>query len=241
MSVELGDIPPNLDEAANLQNRLEALRAKYNGALETPEFHTPAFQVVFWQDLYEAGGERVKIPPLPWTEAELRKPMIDVRDNPLVAMPVYNADIFGGKRGLVRLGARLPHLRSWSVQEGTTVQDTHNTPGWVRVEASLNSPNLNTNRGQIETHVKRHGYLGQRLGTYILLGDALHVLTGEYPDLRTWSRLPGSRYEGRMVFTSRGSVGYLYVGWHLSPQNRYPDLGARFEEVKLAPRPYTRG
>ncbi|MEK7534397.1 MAG: hypothetical protein AAB600_03610 [Patescibacteria group bacterium] len=78
------------------------------------------------------------------------------------------------------------------------------------------------------------------MGTFILLGRALHVLTGEHPDLLTSSRLPGSRYEGtvpyyatRMVYAMHFPDGSITVGkggWEAS--FRHDKLGGRFEVNK---------
>lgn len=219
------------------ESRLEALCARYKDAMDNREFATPRFQTTFWRDMF-ADNPAIVVPECVWREEDITRPMIDVRGNEIdKIMLVPSLPIFQGRNGLVQLGKRYPSLGScWSVRENTTVEDTHATTGYVKIEAVHDAPNLDTTQEQLLGHInnmKKQGrnYLGQREGTYILFGQALNVLTGKYPDLDTYTRLPGSVGDGRMLFAIRYSGGGLDVSSDLGPRGHYPGQGGRFEEV----------
>ena len=216
------------------EDRLSALRFKYDGAMNRPEFLTPKFQTEFWKDMF-ADDKSIVVPQCDWDEEAIRRPMVDVKGEQVSSMLVYHPDKFTEHEGLIHLGGRYPSLGSYSVREGTTIRNNHETTGYVKVEAVLGAPNLNTKEGDLTKHLEGHSnYKGQRESTYILLGQALFVLTGQYPDIQTISRLPGSSRDGRMIYAYRNSDGYLRVRWDLDPQDRYPSIGGSFEEVKKA-------
>lgn len=221
----------------NFQNvvALEALRKEYEGAMERREFYTPRFQTQLWRDMF-TDDSSIVVPECDLAEEEMKKPMVDVKGNPIIPMMVYMSEVFKGKEGLILLGKRYPNLQNSSVQEGTIITDEYDNTGWIKVEATLDAPNLNTTEKDLLDHAKKNGFGGQREGTYILAGQALYVLTGECPDTQTISRLPGSRHEGRMINAYRHSDGRLYVYWfwRLRPQHHAPSVGGRFEKVKSA-------
>lgn len=220
---------------------LSSLRSRYDGAMDSSEFHTPKFQTRFWRDMF-ADNPSIVIPECDWTEDLIQIPMLDVKGNDVPPIMVYDPQVFTGNEGLIGLGKRYPILTrlNEAMREGTQVMDHYDGSGWIKVEGTLAAPNLGTTEDQLKEHGKSHGYLGQRLGTFILLGRAFYVLTGEYPE-HTTSRLPGSWYEGsvppyssRTVNAMHFSDGSLSVGWYWNPSFHYDKLGGRFEEVKRA-------
>ncbi|MDO8620719.1 MAG: hypothetical protein Q7R31_00320 [Candidatus Levybacteria bacterium] len=196
----------------------------------------------YWRTKLQADGKRIglsiSVPDCSWTEAEIRKPMVDVKGNEVPSMLVYVPQELMGKEGLVRLGQMYPKMNNWSVQEDTSVQnspDANKKGGWVKVEAIVDAPNLNTTQEDLEQHAKDKKYFAQTLNTFILASQANKDLTGRYLDEgSTWSRLLGSRRASGVVHADFGSGGYLFVGWGLGPQGHGSGIGGRFEEVKKA-------
>lgn len=227
--------PQVLIDASELH--LSSLRSRYDGAMDSSEFHTPKFQTRFWRDMF-ADDKSIVVSECDWREELIQTPMLDMKGNDVSPMMVYNPKALTGKEGLVRLGKRYPILTHFNeaLREGTQVADNHDGSGWVKVEGTLAAPNLGATENQLSEHGENHAYLGQRLGTFILLGKAHYVLTGKYPDIHTTSRLPGSWYEGsvspyssRMVNATHFSDGSLMVGWNWNATFRYEKLGGRFE------------
>lgn len=222
------------DQRETTQDRRSILRGRYEGAMSSKDFYTPTFQKQFWTDMF-ADDPSIVIPQSPWTTQEMQRPIIDVRGNEVKPMLALVPNGFIGREGLVRVGHRYPWLRHSSVQDGTHISDRHVTLGYVKVEATHNAPNLDTTEEDIVNYLKRgdrSSYRGQREGTYVLFGEALYVLTGEYPDLRTISRLPGSVHDGSVVDANRDSDGRLRARWGLDPRHRRGHVGFRLEEVK---------
>lgn len=208
------------------ENLLEKAIAEYRrGSI------TPAVVTNYWR----AKLPGIEVPDCDWTEEAVRRPMKDVRGKDVPGMMVYHPQEFLGKEGLVRLSQMYPYLRSYSVGGDTPITDTHTTTGWIKVEAVIDAPNLNTTQRQLEELAIKRGYLGQRATTYILAGQASRDLTGRYLDeVRTYTRLLGSRRGSKVVDARFGSDGYLDVGCGLEPGYQAPSLGGRFEEVKRA-------
>lgn len=136
--------------------------------------------------------------------------------------------------GLVILGKMYPRMQNWAVKEGTTVINEQSSGGWLDIESSRDSPNLGTRVQQAVDIFKGQGLTGQSLPAYILGSQASKDLTGHYFDENTYSRLPGSRYDGRIVHARFGPDGRLDVYWRLGLDDllRASDLGARSEGVK---------
>lgn len=209
--------------------------------LKTNPF-SPEANTNYWRTKLQADGKRIglniSVPDCNWPEAEIKRPMVDVKGNEVPSMMAYVPQELTGKEGLVKLGQMYPKMGSVSVQEGTAVQDSpdaNTKGGWIKVEAVVDAPNLNTTPKDLEDHAKEQGYFGQRENVYILAFQASKDLTGHYLDEGpTWSRLLGSRSESGVVSAHVNSGGDLHVGWFLNPQDRDADVGGRFEEVKKA-------
>lgn len=211
-------------------------------AIAEPEinpFFPEAVITKFWKVKLQADGKRIglniSVPDCNWTEEEIRKPMKDNRGNEVPSTMVYVPQELTGKEGLVKLGQMYPKMESWSVQEDTAVQDSpdaNKKGGWIKTEAAIDAPNLDTTQKDLEYHAKDKEYFPQTLNTFILASQASKDLTGHYLDEgSTWSRL-GSRDGGDVVRASFGSDGRLNVSWHLNPRAHGSSMGGRFEEVK---------
>lgn len=244
-------------EGSNQELQTKALKAvfdavKANGfcdiPLQTPENpveinpFSPEAVTNFWRTKLQVDGKRIglgiKVPDCNWTEEEIRKPMVDNKGKEVSSMMVYVPEQLTGEKGLKRLGKMYPGMDSWAVKEGTIVQDSSDVnkkSGWVKVEATVDAPNLDTTQEGLENHAREKKYSPQRLNTYILASQASRDLTGHYLDEKsTYSRLPGSRCGGGVVRARFGSDGGLHVNWILGPRNHGANLGGRFEEVKKA-------
>lgn len=233
--VETSHLPTS--ETAPLNDVLDRVIAELRINPFSPEAVTN-----FWKTKLEADGKRIRlaisVPDCNWTEEEIRKPMKNNKGNEIPSMMVYVPQELTGTEGLVKLGQMYPKMRSWDVQEGTTVEDSpdaNKRGGWIKVEASVDAPNINTTQGDLEKHAKKQGYLGQRENSYILASQASKDLTGHYLDEGfTSSRLLGSRDGGHMVNTYFYSHGHLVISRDLYPQSHGALMGGRFEEVKKA-------
>lgn len=196
---------------------------------------TSELVTAFWRTKLQVDGARVgleiAVPDCNWTEEEIRRPMVDRKGKEVPGMMVYKP----GEVTLPILGRMYRAMQNFSVAEDSPVTDTHDTAGWVKVEATIDAPNLGTTQKDLEKFAEKTGYLGQGEATYILASQASKDLSGQYFDQgSTWSRLLGSRGEGRVLCASFYSNGGLRVFWILGPQGRVSDLGGRSEEVKRA-------
>lgn len=222
---------PTITEQTQRQNPLQQEIA------ELKKESTPESVTNYWRAKLQVDGARaglvVDVPDCDWTEKEIKRPMVDIKGNPVAGMMVYKPEQFKGKEGLILLGKMYPQMASYSVREDTPITDMHETTGWVKVEAAIDAPNRNTRQKELEDFAKEQGYFGQRENTYILASQASKDLNGQYFDEdEIWSRLLASRGGGGVVGAFFNSDGDLGVSSVLDPQARHPDLGARFEEVK---------
>lgn len=210
------------------KNLLQQVIKEYEKGALTPELVT-----AFWRTKLQADTARVglniEVPECDWTAEEIRKPMVDIKGKAVPGIMVPSLK----EMALPILGKMYPKMDSYSVRDDTTVKDTHDISGWVKVEALVDAPNRNINLSDAEKFAEKQGYFGQREVTYILASQASKVLTGKYFDegiTRTW--LLGSRFEGRVIRAYFYPDGFLYVGWRWYPEVSYPNIGWRFEEVK---------
>lgn len=133
-------------------------------------------------------------------------------------------------------------MRSWTTDpvKASGIQHKFGQGGCVDIETSFNAP-YRTANGYTEQQLKikiaedsqrlKRPLAGQRLPTYLVGSQFSELSTGEYFDLRTWSRLPGSVCEGKVLGASFHPDGNVYVDdW--SPQAQFPDLGGRSEGRK---------
>lgn len=199
----------------------------------------PKVVTKYWSAKLAVDGARadlnIAVPDCNWTEEEMRRLMKDVSGKDVQGMMVYHPQELLGKAGLVRLRQMYPEMNSYATSEDTPITDTHKTIGWIKVEAPIDAPNLNTTQKDLEEHAKRAGFLPQRLTTYILASQATKDLIDEYFDHSpTYARLLGSRDGGGVVGAGFAPSGRLLVARLLSPGDHDPDLGGRFEEVKRA-------
>lgn len=224
-------------ESTPISVPLERAIAEYRKSPFSPEVVTN-----YWRAKLRSDGKRIgldiSVSDCNWTEAEIKRPMVDVKGKEVPSMMVFVPQELTGKEGLVKLGQMYQKMVSSSVQEGTAAiqdsPDVNKRSGWIKVEATIDSPNINTTQKDLENHAKDKEYSRQRLSAYILASQASKDLKGHYLDEgSTRSRL-GSRYGSFAVRAGFNEDGYLNVLWDLYPQDHYPRMGGRFEEVKKA-------
>lgn len=198
---------------------------------------TPESVTNYWWAKLRADGARaglnIAVPDCDWTEEEIQKPMVDIKGNPVPGMMVYKPEQFRGEEGLILLARLYPKIAVYSTREDTPITNTHETHGWIKVEAVIDAPNLNTRLKELEDFAKEQGYIRQAEGTYVLASQASKDLYGQFFDEgNTSSRLLGFRGEDVVIIPDFLSEGYWAVVQPLYPQDCSPRLGARFEEVK---------
>lgn len=196
----------------------------------------------YWKAKLQADGERIGltifVPACNWTEKEIKRPMKDSQGNEIPSAMIYVPQELTRQEGLRKLGRMYPEMAScWAVQDDTPVQDSSDANkggGWIKVEATVNAPNLNTTQENLRDHALKQRYSGQRLNTYILAAQASKDLTGHYLDEgSTVARLLGSCLGENNVVRARFSPGgSLEVWWHLFSWHYGPNLGGRFEKKK---------
>lgn len=213
--------------------------------LKTNPFSKEAV-VSYWRAKLQADGEKIglviSVPACDWTEEKIGRPMKDIQGKKISSMMVYVPQELTRQEGLRKLGQMYPEMNSWSVQEDTLVRDNSDVNeggGWIKVEATVNAPNLNTTQKSLGDHVEKQRYSGQRysgqrLNTYILAAQASKDLTGHYLDDEglTVSRLLGSCLGTHVVRASFHPDGSLDVRWYLPSSRCSLNLGGRFEEAK---------
>ncbi len=180
----------------------------------------------------QADGKRIgldiSVPDCNWTEEEIKRSMKNIKGNEVPSMLVYVPQELTGIEGLGKLRKMYPKIR-----DRTFVQDSHDANkkgGWIKVEATVKTPNINATEEELKEHAEKQGYFLQRENVYILASQASKDFTGHYLSEWEWIRL-GSCY-GIWTNAVRAffhSDGYLEVHWNLHPQDR---VGGRFEEVR---------
>lgn len=201
---------------------------------------TPALVNHTWQNTWNVIGEFVEykyqVPSCDRTVEELAQLREQGREVLLIPDVLYTP------QGLVMLGEAFPLMGSWATDPREAVKIKYGSVrgGCIDIEMSPDAP-YRTASGLTEQQLRekiaedsrrlRRLLTGQRLPTYFI-GSQFSQLTKEYFDLRTWSRLPGSVFAGRVLGAAFFySVGRVYVG-NWSPGRQGPDLGGRSEGRK---------
>lgn len=196
----------------------------------SPEAVT-AFNKAFWSVPRGKEGFTFEIGKVNATEERFRKPIKDVKGNEIIPFTLGIPQELKGRQGLIKLGLMFPEIGSYSVAQDTSIKDESDKTGYVKIEGVLDAPNLDTDEKQAKKHFENQGISGQRLLTYLIFSRQMKILQGQYPDINTWSRLPGSSDDGRVVDAYCLSYGHVDVSRDLAPSDRRPLLGFRSEEV----------
>lgn len=203
------------------------------------DISTPESVADYWQKKLQEDIQRarlsidIQVPPCSWTEEEIRRPMWDIRGNPLKGMMVYIPEQFTGPKRLWLLGQMYPEMKRFYQEEDTFVRGALEISGYAMVEAAVEAPNLDTTQQELEAFAKKFDYLGQDLVVYILASEASKSLLRKYFDLNsTHSRLLEARENGRVIGVNRDFDGALDISLNLRPEEHNPTLGARFVKMR---------
>ncbi len=233
VAVEAGivkDIPPVTSKVEKDSEPASPLRQQLQEYKSQP--HTPELVTATWQTVWQSWGERVDlklpVPSLDRTPEELVE--LEKNGNMLVFVP----DRLASQEGRHLLGEIFPEMRSYSVEKGNPVTNEHNRGGWYDIEKSLDVPHTNTTEKEAKKIFDKQERNGQRLNTYIIGSQFSKLTAGHYFDESTYSRMPGSRREGRVVGALFNPSGDLSVRPYWDPRFRGRSLGARSEGVKKA-------
>ncbi len=124
-----------------------------------------------------------------------------------------------------------PALQSWSLKENISIQSENDQSGWLNVEATLDAPYCNTTEPQLKKHFDSQGRVGMNENVAILLSQFMKLTRGEFIDVKTASRLLGSRDAGPILDIQFRSNGRLDVRSFLSSDVHNPYLGGRSVKV----------
>lgn len=218
---------------------------------------------VRWKINNEVSGLAIIVPDCNWTEEEIKEPMKDIEGNLVPGMMVYHPKEIQGNDGLNLLPKIYRNISGSLYHRSDSVLVEDSGPfGWVKVEASNISPNLNVSEVELIEFARREGYVGQGLVLYNLASQNFKDLTGNLFDSEgTKSRLLKTRFQTKFSYRSRfgglrhrqregAIIAYSDVsgpgrdcfvkefidGTHpiqpIKPEDRSPQLGARFVLAK---------
>lgn len=193
------------------------------GRLNTPEAVTSS-----WQRRWEVWGVEIglniAVPAFEGSQQDLNEHLL--RED----RPFYVPTELSTQATRHLLGKVWPAMRSQAVAENTPVTNEVDHSGWRYAEASTNAPFLDTKEGDLRNKIKKveDGREGLTATEYIIASQDHKLLTGEYFDQgSTWSRLLGSRRDGKVVLAHFYPDGCLFVGWDLRADGHDPYLGGR--------------
>lgn len=194
--------------------------------------HTSELVTSYWQTLWRVWGERadlsLTIPLCDRIAEEINQ--LEKEGRKLVYVPGEVAS----QENRHLLGQMFPEMNQPSVRKGNFVTNESNQGGWFDIEASLDNPNVNITERDLENRFKKQGKAGQRINTHIVGSQDAKLQTGHYFDENNWSRLLGSRGDGRVVRVLFRVDSGLDVRWGLVSRGRLARWGGRSEGVKKA-------
>lgn len=196
----------------------------------TPELLTETWQAI-WQTWGEQEGFNIAVPHCDWAKEKIQSPMLDIGGDPVPTMMIYKPPQIKGKEGLTILSTMFP--LGPGISKEIIIEDKYDTTGWIKVEASITSPNINTSEKDIESFFASQGRQGQRLGTYIIASFTSKLFTGRLFD-RTgiYSRLIGSHNNGKVIYAYFVVYdGLVAIPGLLLTDSSSPSWGSRSEEL----------
>lgn len=133
--------------------------------------------------------------------------------------------------GIGILDAMYPSMKIHrAVREASLVSDGSSS-GYLAVESSYFAPNLNTKEDELRKILKAQGKEGMSLPAYLIAAEDSFDRTGHELDwINTWTRLLGTKKDGKPVFATFSS-GVLILDWHLEPHHNMLHLGGRSQRV----------
>lgn len=148
---------------------------------------------------------------------------------PVLASSDTKTRILIGK-GFSNLGA------SWVFQQGHEVINGHQISGWMRVDASLDAPYRINKKGELKglnveelkEAIVADNRVGQTINIYGPSGNVINQIFGYHLDQgSTWSRVPESLGDGRVLYARFEPVGDFYAHSRWRRRDRSPEMGGR--------------
>lgn len=206
---------------------LELLEQAVKEFKEKP--HTSEVVTEYWRTLWSIWGKKVglslTIPACDRTAQEIEQ--LEEEGRKLVYVP----DELANQENRRLLARIFLDLQPSSVTINSVTNES-SQGGWFDIEASPDSPNMNTKEEDLKTQFKKQGKVGQRVNTYIVGSQDAKLQAGHFFDEDTISRLLGSHSEKSVVLARFSERGHLFVDWRLRPQESGSLLGGRSEGVK---------
>ena len=170
------------------------------------------------------------IPKNPFTEKESRQPIIDADPKRTAHEPLvlYKSPAL---QDVDLMRKVFPYMKIQMPEDKDTLQTTGF--GWVKVEASLEGPNLNMTEDEVKEFFAENRLQGQDIFTYTILVDSMKR-KGQKIDEDTPSRLLGA-VQGEGVVNNSLPVFDVFGGiasGGFDPEFRSPEFGARSEQKK---------
>lgn len=234
---------PGAPAQTSRQHTLELARAHYKEKLQEPQRLYEFYQAC-WDyygiELMSLSQKDTRVADVPYKEDEiwqfmkLEKPQYG---NPDADFPYFQLPVLASSDARALIGRGFSNL-GYSVvfQSGYEIKNGHQTSGWMRVDASLDSPYRRNSKGELtglnvdelKKAIKADSRVGQTVNIYGPSGNVIKQIFGYYPDQgATWSRLPESLLDGRVLgarFLPDGSFD-VDSGW--GSRARYPETGGR--------------
>lgn len=195
--------------------------------------HTPELINNVWQGFWGKAGKMVDykyhVPRCDRTAEEIAQ--LEKKGRMVVLLP---DDIFTAN-GLERLGRIFPFKMNQSIDQKEALKISHTSVkgGCFDVETNILTPvsYVLQNESELIKKIEREGRGGQRFPTYIAASEFRKLVAkGNSFDVETWSRLPGSLCDGKVLSACSDDNGYVLD--LRSPDESSSSLGGRTELKK---------
>lgn len=248
-------ILPHVRRAREARRR-EALEESYQVSLqraieEVRKDVTPETLTNYWRARLQLDGFRIgldiQVPDCDWTEEAIKEPMVDINGKVEPGLMIFKPMELSGREGLVRLDKISPGKQNEpfqmsvnSLKPSATVHDKDQNVGWIKVERTSRSPNLNTTARDLDNHARKTGYTRQFPSTYRLASRAsLDLFDVAFDqDADTASRLYGGfcgSKNGKVFDSNKQGLAYedMIWKWYMTTSDgRDQNLGGRFEMTR---------
>jgi len=206
-------------------NAVKEIITEYKTKPHTPELLTKMHRVI-WK----------------YREDKLRKKNIDIsltiQDCPLSQAEIEKLESEGKKISYLppelstqssrHIMAKIwPEMKHQSCTKDNLFENDMERFGWFDYEGRNDFANSTLNEKELLELFEGEGRLGMNLSEYIVASHDNKLLTRNYLDQNTWSRLPGTSVKGKIVNACFGNFGLLIAYRNLSPEFIDPRLGGR--------------
>lgn len=235
---------PKAPTSTNRRHTLELATTAYRAKLQSPEDLFNFFQAhwdyygIEWMGLSKRDTRVVDVPYKEediWQFMKLDDPQAG---NPGADLAYFHLPVLASADGYTRvlMGKGFPYMGSLVFESGYNIRNGHTSSGWMRVDAGLDAPFRTNKKGELtglnENELKRAiiaaSRVGQTINIYALSGDVIKKIYGYFPDQgATWSRLPESFEDDRVLNADFDECGLLSVNSNLDSEDQNPSIGGR--------------